>query len=851
MRRKFYPIVLLVSLIASMLFASPTLAAPVQAPEPPYNTVTIDATDASLSMAPSVVQLGENDMLVIRLKVNPSTGYRWVVQDMDAKILARPKGQALEMEAAKSSLLGAPTVQILRFYGVATGKTTLNMAYMRAWETGVEPLQTYSIQVESMGAFKGVPVAPEAPAAASIDPALNAPSTNLALPTYYNVCDNGGCTTPKDQGSCGSCWSFGTMGVFEQAIKKIDGLTKDLSEQYLVSCNTDGYGCDGGWWAHEYNVSKIPTGETAAGAVYEAAFPYTATDSACNAPHTHNEKLSSWAYVGTSSSVPSTTALKQAIYDHGAVAAAVCVGDAFQDYSSGIFQTNECTTVNHAIILVGWDDTNGVWYLRNSWGPTWGESGYMRIKYGTSSVGYGATYIVYAGAGTPTPTPTTGPTPDYLIVDDDLGKTYQTYYASALTALSKSYDTWTVATQGSPTAATLQKYKVVIWLTGDDYSTTLTATDITNLTTYLNAGGKLFISGQDIGYNLKSNAFYASYLHASYLNDDTNVTDLSGADFLSGTTINISSGDGANNQSYPSEIGLANSGVGIFDYSGSTYGWGGVAYSGAYKVVYLSFGFEGVNSATSRSTLMSKILAYLQGSTGPTATPTPIPPTPTFTPTPTRTPTPTFTPTPVANQILLVDDDLNKTYQTYYANALTAMGKSFDTWTVYSQGSPTAATLQKYRIVIWLTGDDYSTTLASTDITNLTTYLNGGGRLFISGQDIGYHLKSSTFLTNYLHAGFKNDDTNTYAMTGSGLLAGSTFSISGGDGAANQGYPSEITVGTGATGIVDYNGSTYGWGGVSYSGTYKVVFFAFGFEAISTAATRNSVMSTVITWLNN
>ncbi|MBC8249470.1 MAG: protease inhibitor I42 family protein, partial [Anaerolineales bacterium] len=239
------------------------------------------------------------------------------------------------------------------------------------------------------------------------------PGTPGTLPSAFDWRDHGGVTSVKNQGSCGSCWAFGTVGPLEANIKIKDGVEKNLAEQYLLSCNTDGWDCGGGWWAHDYHKNKIPPGEPDAGAVYEADFPYVAWDAPCNPSHTHHEKISSWAFIGSESGVPSTGAIKQAIYDHGPVSAAVCVNSAFQSYSSGVFLGPGCTDINHAIVLVGWDDnqgTNGVWILRNSWSSGWGESGYMRIGYGISMVGYSANYVIYSPTG-PTPTPTTTNTP--------------------------------------------------------------------------------------------------------------------------------------------------------------------------------------------------------------------------------------------------------------------------------------------------------------------------------------------------------------------------------------------------------------------------------------------------------
>ncbi|MBD3335250.1 MAG: DUF333 domain-containing protein, partial [Candidatus Eisenbacteria bacterium] len=89
------------------------------------------------------------------------------------------------------------------------------------------------------------------------------------LPEAYNWCDLGGCTSIKNQGGCGSCWAFGTMAALECNILIKDGVEEDLSEQWLVSCNSDGWGCGGGWFAHDYLMWKgDPCGDS--GAVLEA-----------------------------------------------------------------------------------------------------------------------------------------------------------------------------------------------------------------------------------------------------------------------------------------------------------------------------------------------------------------------------------------------------------------------------------------------------------------------------------------------------------------------------------------------------------------------------------------------------
>jgi C1A family cysteine protease len=206
-----------------------------------------------------------------------------------------------------------------------------------------------------------------------------------ALPAAYT-----GFYTPiKNQGSCGSCWAFGTCAQPETAILKKDGVTVDLSEQWLVSCNTNGWGCSGGWFAFDYHVNP--------GAALESCFPYSATDEPCISGCAFPYSINSWAYVGPSSGVPTVEAIKTAIYNYGGVCAAIYVGSPFQYYTSGVFNgcKRNARRVNHAIQLVGWDDAKGAWLLKNSWGTGWGENGFMWIEYNCDLVGYGACVANY------------------------------------------------------------------------------------------------------------------------------------------------------------------------------------------------------------------------------------------------------------------------------------------------------------------------------------------------------------------------------------------------------------------------------------------------------------------------
>ncbi|MCX6581691.1 MAG: C1 family peptidase [Candidatus Aminicenantes bacterium] len=212
-----------------------------------------------------------------------------------------------------------------------------------------------------------------------------------ALPVSFT----GKCGGVRNQGSCGSCWAFGITGAIESQWAYVTGTYYDFSERYLLDCNTYGYSCNGGWFT-AFNDCKYPKYFK-----YESCYPYSPTKRACTAPTSCNaDYCTSWAYVGSSSGVPSASSIKQKIYDHGAVTAAVYVDSYWQAYTSGCFTRNASGSVNHAIVLCGWDDNKcgtgvGAWKLKNSWGTSWGESGFMWIKYGCQQVGYAACYANY------------------------------------------------------------------------------------------------------------------------------------------------------------------------------------------------------------------------------------------------------------------------------------------------------------------------------------------------------------------------------------------------------------------------------------------------------------------------
>ena len=193
---------------------------------------------------------------------------------------------------------------------------------------------------------------------------------------------NKGVVNPvRDQGQCGSCWAFATTANAESVWAIATGDLLDLSEEFLVDCASGaGYfnmGCNGGQpdSAFKYMINN--------GQCTESSYPYEAgttknagTCKKCTAAPVH--------YSGCYDVVPKDqVSLMAAVSKQPVVIAIEADTRYFQSYSGGVLDSPNCgTTLDHAVEIIGYGTDNGVdyWNVRNSWGPTWGENGYVRIK---------------------------------------------------------------------------------------------------------------------------------------------------------------------------------------------------------------------------------------------------------------------------------------------------------------------------------------------------------------------------------------------------------------------------------------------------------------------------------------
>lgn len=200
----------------------------------------------------------------------------------------------------------------------------------------------------------------------------------------------------KDQGSCGSCWSFAITKSLESARMRAGLNEFDLAEQEQVSCDKEAYGCSGGFMDNADYVVKR-------GLSLEDDYPYTASNGRCKNPLPPvADKAASWAYIGGSNRKPTVEELKTAINTYGVIFVTVAAGGA--DWSGSRVHMTGCgnRSTNHMVTLVGYNEQDE-FIIGNSWGDSWAENGFAYAKAGCNALADEAAFIVYEGGPAPLP----------------------------------------------------------------------------------------------------------------------------------------------------------------------------------------------------------------------------------------------------------------------------------------------------------------------------------------------------------------------------------------------------------------------------------------------------------------
>jgi len=193
----------------------------------------------------------------------------------------------------------------------------------------------------------------------------------------------------KDQGQCGSCWAFSATGATEAQLSINKNSKILLSEQELVDCSTENAGCRGGDMELAFEYIKQN------GLSSEDDYKYTAIHETCKKATKVLSTISDFKSLNVGEDV-----LKTAVGTVGPVSIGLNADDNWQLYGGGIFDNHLCNgnVINHGVLAVGYGEANNkdFWIIKNSWGTSWGEQGYIRLVRGKNQCGvsYDASYPV-------------------------------------------------------------------------------------------------------------------------------------------------------------------------------------------------------------------------------------------------------------------------------------------------------------------------------------------------------------------------------------------------------------------------------------------------------------------------